>query len=187
MNENFKFPNQFLNTQFVPYMKKGEIKSLVGPLANIISKKYGGQELIILGVLKGGFIFTADLVRKLHGVHPIIDFIKLSDMGRTCDSDGTIRIEKDIKVDIKNKNVLIVEDIVDSGRALKFIQQRLELAGPRSVEVITLFNKPSRRKEQVQVDYIGKEVKTRFIVGFGLDLEGHGRNLEDVYYLKYPN
>ena len=187
MNEHFKFPNQFLDTQFVPYMKKDDIESRISSLANTLSEKYHDQELVILGVLKGGMTFTADLVRKLRGVLLIIDFIKLSHVGQTHTHEGTIRIEKDIKVDIKNKNVLIVEDIVDSGRALKFIQKRLKLASPQSIETIAFFSKPFRRKEEIQVDYIGKDLEEKFIVGFGLDLEGYGRNLEHVYYLKYPH
>ena len=187
MNEHFKFPNQFFDTQFVPYMQREEIESLISSLAQTLSEKYQDQELVILSTLKGGMTFTADLVRKLRGVDLVIDFIKLSHIDQTHTYEGTIRIEKDIKVDIRNKNVLLIEGIVDSGRALKFIKKRLELAAPLSIEVITFFSKPFRRKNEIQIDYIGKNVKEKFIVGFGLDLEGYGRNLEHVYHLKYPH
>ena len=187
MDESFKFPNQFIDTQFVPYMDKKEIASLVDSLALSIKEKYCNRELVILSVLKGGLPLTADLVRKLHGVHVTIDFIKLSDIGRTQDHDGTIRLEKDIEVDVKGKNVLIVEDIVDSGKAINFIKRRLELSSPHSIEILSLFDKPLNRKVEVSLDYVGQTVQERFIIGFGLDLEGHGRNLEGVYYLKYPN
>ncbi len=187
MIEHFKFPNQFIDDQFVPYIEKEDIKLLIKSLAYSISEKYKDQELIVIGVLKGSSCFTASLVREIVGVDLYIDFIKLSSVGRTESKDGTILIQKDTKMDLRDRNVLIVEDIVDSGRALKFIQDRIMLCKPASLETITLFDKPYKRKTQVQVDYIGKKIEERFIVGFGLDLEDYGRNLNDVYYLKYPN
>ncbi|MCY4644875.1 MAG: hypoxanthine phosphoribosyltransferase [Bacteriovoracales bacterium] len=187
MSESYKFPNQFIDTQFVPYMKKEEIESLVDSLADTVSKRYENRELVVLGVLKGASNFVADLVRKVRRVDMVIDFIKVCDLGRTRVHGGTIRIEKDIKVDIRDKDVLIVEDIVESARTLAFIKKRLELASPKSLEILTLFDRPFDRNEEIAIDYIGKTVKEKFIVGLGLDLEGYGRNLENIYYLKYPN
>ena len=188
MHESFKFPNQFIDSQFLPYLSRKDIGLLLNSLANSINEKYQGQELVALGVLKGGLSFAADLVRKLRGMHLVIDFIKLSRLGKANDSSPrAIRIEQDVQADICDKNVLIIEDIVDSGKALCFIQRRLELANPRSIATVALFNRTSQRKQDVRIDYVGKNVKERFIIGYGMDLEGYGRNLEDVYYLKYPN
>ena len=187
MDEKNKFPESFIDAQFLPYLEKSEIQSLVNSLAFSVSAKYRKQELMILGILKGGIITVADFVRKLKGVLVTIDFIKVSNIGREDNCSGTIQIEKDIEVDIFNKKILIVEDIVDSGRGLKFIKERLELSSPASIEILTLFDRPSRRKVEIKPDYIGKTIEERFVIGNGLDLEGFGRNLEKVYSLKYPN
>ena len=94
---------------------------------------------------------------------------------------------KDIQADIRNKHVLVVEEIIDSGRTLKFLYDRLKAAGPASVEIVTLLDKESKRVVEVPVKYVGRTIEDQFLVGYGLDLEEHSRNLPDIYYLKYPN
>lgn len=187
MSELYKFPSSFVSNQFIKYVDKHEIKGMVGSLGNTINKKYAGEELILLGVLKGSMTFMADLARELPDVKVYIDFLKVSAIGRSKENEGTICLEKDISTNILGKNVLIVEEIIDTGRALSFIVNRLKLSSPNSVEIATLFDKPYKRIVNLQADYIGKRIDDQFIVGYGLDLEDYGRNFEDVYFLKYPN
>ncbi len=187
MSEHFKYPNNFIEDQFVPYFKEEELKNLVKDLGRKISKKYKGQDLVIIGVLKGSLTFMADLCREIQGVEVVVDFVKIQSVGRSEQSDGTISLQKDVKTDLLNKNILIVEDIVDKGRALDFIIKRVNASQPKNVEVITLFDKPYMRKVKVPLDYIGQKIDLLFIVGYGMDLDDYGRNLKEVYYLKYPN
>jgi hypoxanthine phosphoribosyltransferase len=187
MSEKYKFPNKFISNQFVKYINKDEIKGIIGSLGHTISKKYEGQELIIIGILKGSMVFMADLIREIQGVKVFIDFIKVDAIGRDKENNGTIIIEKDIKTNLLDKNVLIVEEIIDSGRALDFVKNRVNSAMPRNIEIITLFDKPYKRAVPIKADLIGKKIDDQFIIGYGLDLENYGRNFQDVYFLKYPN
>jgi|GEM_PF-331463 len=186
-DEKNKFPSNFVSSQFVPYLEKSEIKSLVETLGHTLSQRYKGQELVIIGVLKGSMVFIADLVREIKGVKVYIDFVKLSSQGRSKESHGTVTLAKDISTNIQDRNVLIVEEIIDTGRALHFLKHRLHLSEPRSLEILTLFDKPYKRAVKLVPDYIGKKIDDQFIVGYGLDLEEYGRNFEEIYYLKYPN
>lgn len=186
MNEKYKFPDKFTSNQFVKYIDRSEIKGLIGSLGHTISKKYEGKELVIISVLKGSCIFTADLIREIKNVKVYVDFVKFSSLGRDDESYGTIRLVKDINSDLLNKNVLIVEEIIDTGRALYFLKERIKLANPQSVEIITLFDKPYKRAIPIKADLIGKKIDDQFIIGYGLDLEEYGRNFQDVYFLKYP-
>lgn len=187
MDELEKFPSSFVSEQFVEYIESSEIKNITSSLAHTLNQRYQGEELVVIGVLKGCSVFLSELVKNLRNIKVYIDFVQLSAKGRDKEKHGTIVITKDIQTDICDKNVLVVEDIIDTGRALHFLKERLKLAGPRSIEVLTLFDKPYKRAVPVKADYIGKQIDDQFIVGHGLDLEGFGRNIEDVYYLKYPN
>jgi len=187
MNEKGKFPDRFTSSQFVKYISKEEIKGLTQSLANKIEKKYQGEELVVIGVLKGCLPFLSDLVQEIAGVKISVDFLKVAPVGRGKDSNGTIVLTKDLSIDILGKNVLIVEEIVDTGRALDFLIQRLKISNPKSIEVATLFDKPYKRAVEVDLSYIGKQIDDQFIIGYGLDLEEYGRNFEDVYFLRYPN
>lgn len=187
MDERNKFPSQFHTTQFVKYLDAGEIEATVETLAHSLSEKYKGQELVLIGVLKGSMTFMADLVRRMKGVKVYIDFVKISALGRHRESQGTMTMSKDITTNLLDKNVLIVEEIVDTGRALSFLIQRLHLSSPRSISVVTLFDKPYQRLINVKPEFIGKKIEDQFVVGYGLDLEDFGRNFEDLYFLKYPN
>jgi hypoxanthine phosphoribosyltransferase len=108
-------------------------------------------------------------------------------VGRSKENHGTITISKDFTTNLMDRNVVIVEEVLDTGRALSFLKKRILLSSPRSLEVISLFDKPYRRTVNVQPDYVGKKIEDQFIVGYGLDLEDYGRNFEQLYYLKYPN
>ena len=186
-DEKNKFPSSFVSSQFVKYIDSKEVKGIVETLGNTLSQKYKDQDLVLIGVLKGSSIFLADLVREIKGVKIYVDFVKLQAVGRSKESHGTITISKDITTNLMDRNVVIVEEIVDTGRALSFLMKRIQLSSPRSLSVITLFDKPYKRAVNIQPDFAGKKIEDQFIVGYGLDLEDFGRNFEQIYYLKYPN
>lgn len=187
MNELSKFPSDFVSDQFVEYIDREEIAKITKSLAASINERYQGEELILISVLKGSMIFLSDFVKQLDNIKVYIDFIHLGSVGRSKENAGTIVINKDIKTNILEKNVLIIEEIIDTGRALNFLKNRLAQAGPRSIEILTLLDKPNKRAVPIKADYIGKQIDDQFVVGYGLDLEEYGRNINDVYYLKYPN
>ncbi len=171
---------------FTKYLSRHEIDAAIQVIAEKINRDYEGQELVLVGVLKGAILFMADLLRQLK-VPTEVEFVRLSSYGKARSSSGTVTILKDIQADIRNKHVLIVEEIIDSGRTLKFLYERLKSAGPASVEIVTLLDKSSKRVVDVPVKYIGQTIEDQFLVGYGLDLEEYSRNLPDIYYLKYPN
>ena len=171
---------------FTKYLNRHEIDAAVQSLANRINADYEGKPLVLVGVLKGAFVFMADLVRHLK-VEAEVEFVRLSSYGKARTSSGTVTILKDIQADIRGKHVLIVEEIIDSGRTLKFLYERLKASGPASVEIVTLLDKSSKRIVEVPVKYVGRPIDDQFLVGYGLDLEEYCRNLPDIYYLKYPN
>lgn len=187
MSELNKFPSNFVSDQFVEYIDRKEILSLTESLAHTISQKYEGQELIVIGMLKGSMLFMSELLKQIRNVNIYVDFASLGAVGRTKENAGTITIEKDISTDIHGKNVLLVEQIIDTGRAVQFFSKHLKLNGPKSIEIVTLFDKPYKRAVPVHVDFIGKQIQDQFIVGHGLDLDQYGRNIEDIFYLQYPN
>jgi hypoxanthine phosphoribosyltransferase len=171
---------------FTKYLNRHEIDAAVQSLANRINADYEGKQVVLVGVLKGAIIFMADLVRHLK-VETEVEFVRLSSYGKARTSSGTVTILKDINSDIRGKHVLIVEEIIDSGRTLKFLFERLKSSGPASVEIVTLLDKAAKRVVEVPVKYVGRSIDDQFLVGYGLDLEEKCRNLPDVYYLKYPN
>ncbi len=187
MSEFQKFPSNFVSDQFVEYIDNSEVQTVVESLGHTISPKYKGQELVLVGLLKGSLVFMADLARHIKNVKVYIDFMSVEAVGRSKESNGTIVISKDLSSDVLNKNVLIVEEIIDTGRALSFVKERIAQAGPSNIEVITLFDKPYKRAVPVKADYIGKQIEDQFVIGYGLDLDQYGRNMSDIYYLKYPN
>jgi len=187
MNELYKFPSDFVSDQFVKYIDKSEIQSMIESLAYTINQRYQGEDLVIIGVLKGSMIFISDFAKHLKNINVYIDFVHLGSVGRDKENSGTIYLKKDIKMNLVGKNVLIIEEIIDTGRALHFLKERLKQSNPRSIEVLTLFDKPYKRVVPIKAEYIGKKIDDQFIVGYGLDLDHYGRNISDVYYLKYPN
>ena len=165
-----------------PLISKEQIASIVSGLASRISGDYGQKELVLVCVLKGAFMFLSDLVRHLQ--MPVqIDFVRLASYGSGMKSSGRIEITKDIEVSVEGKDVIIVEDIIDSGRTIKFLKERLALSKPRTVKVCTLLDKKARREVEMEADYVGKEVDDVFIVGYGIDFNEAYRNLPQIYYV----
>jgi len=171
---------------FTKYLSRHEIDASVQALANRINADYAGKPVVVVGVLKGAIVFMADLVRHLKR-DVEVEFVRLSSYGKARSSSGTVTIVKDIQADIRDKHVLIIEEIIDSGRTLKFLYERLKSSNPASVEIVTLLDKASKRIVDVPVKYVGRTVEDQFLIGYGLDLEEKCRNLADIFYLKYPN
>ena len=177
----------FDERQFRPYLKADEIQETVKVLAEKINADYGVEDRVLLvGVLKGAFVVMADLIRELHA-DVDVDFVRTSSYGKSLTSTGTVTILKDISADIRDRHVIIVEEIIDSGRTLKFLYDRLKAANPKSLKIATLLDKQSKRVVDVPADYVGRVVDGEFLIGYGLDLEEKCRNLPDMYALKYPN
>jgi hypoxanthine phosphoribosyltransferase len=163
-------------------VSRQQITSIVKGLAKQISRDYKDRELVLVCILKGAFMFLSDLVRHLE-IPVKIDFVRLASYGSGMKSSGTIEITKDAELPIEGKDVLIIEDIVDSGRTLQFLRDRLCLANPRSVKICALLDKKARREVKIEVDYLGKEVDDVFVVGYGIDFNEDYRNLPEIYYV----
>ncbi len=164
-------------------VSRDAIKEMVKKLGEKISEDYEGKDLILVGVLKGGFVFLADLIREI--TIPVdMDFISVSSYGTSTKTSGVVRIIKDIDISISNKHVLIVEDLVDTGLTLKHLKELFNTRRPESVKVCAAFDKPSRRKVDMEIEYKGIIIPDEFIVGYGLDYAGKYRNLPDVCTLK---
>ena len=151
----------------------------VAELGAEVSRDYAGRDLFMMGVLKGAVFFVADLMRNIEGPCEI-DFMAVSSYGSMTDSSGVVRIQKDLDSSIEGKDVLIVEDIVDSGLTLNYLLRNLRARSPRSLEVCALLVKPGRRKIELPIRYVGFEIPNRFVVGYGLDLDQRFRNLSYV-------
>ena len=178
---------QFDERQFRKFLTEQEISDILDDLAVAINKDYGmNDKVLLVGVLKGAVVVTADLVRRLHSDLDV-DFVRCVARGKSLNSSGTISILRDISVDVRGKHVIIVEEIIDSGRTLKFLYERIRCAGPLSLKVATLLDKRSKRLVDINADYVGKVVDDQFLIGYGLDLEERCRNLPAIYALKYPN
>lgn len=169
---------------FTPVFKKDEIDEQVSRVAKIISADYQGKELVMVGVLKGAFLFLADLVRQLKVESVKIDFLQASSYGADTVSSGKIVLKKDIDVDIRGKDVLVVEDIVDTGLTLAYLIDHLRGFGPSSVKVCAMIDKMERRKAAIAVDYACTSVDKGFLVGYGLDYAEEYRNLPEIYHMK---
>ncbi len=155
------------------------LRARVVELGEEISADYAGRDLLLIGVLKGAVFFMADLMRTL-GIPCEIDFMAISSYGAQTDSSGVVRILKDLDINIEGRNVLVVEDIIDSGLTLQYLMRNLEAREPASLEVCALLTKPDRREIDVPVRYIGFEIPNRFVVGYGLDFAERYRNLPYV-------
>jgi hypoxanthine phosphoribosyltransferase len=148
-----------------------------------ISRDYQGRDLVMVGVLKGAVLFMADLLRHLT-VPCEIDFMAVSSYGSSTDSSGVVRILKDLDASIEGRDVLIVEDIIDSGLTLQYLLRNLRARNPRSLEVCALLTKPERRRVDLPTQYVGFEIPNRFAIGYGLDYAQRYRNLDYVAALE---
>jgi hypoxanthine phosphoribosyltransferase len=156
-----------------------QLQARVAELGTQITRDYAGRELFLMGVLKGAVFFLADLMRHVE-LPCELDFMAVSSYGSLTDSSGVVRIMKDLDAPIEGKDVLIVEDIVDSGLTLAYLLRSLRSRNPRSLEVCALLVKPHRRKIELPIRYVGFEIPNRFVVGYGLDLDQRYRNLPYV-------
>jgi hypoxanthine phosphoribosyltransferase len=155
------------------------LQERIRELGRELSEDYAGRELLLVGVLKGAVFFMADLMRSLT-VPCEIDFMAISSYGASTDSSGVVRILKDLDINIEGREVLVVEDIIDSGLTLSYLMRNLEARQPASLEVCALMTKPERREIDVPVRYIGFEIPNRFVIGYGLDFAERYRNLPYV-------
>lgn len=156
-----------------------EIQSRVEELGREITEDFAGQQLHVIGVLKGCFVFLSDLVREIE-LEMSIDFLGLSSYGDSTESSGVVRMTQDLSMPIEGKDVLIVEDIVDTGLTMKYLVENLETRHPASMSVCTLLTKPANLEIDVPVDYEGFSIPDRFVVGYGLDYAQRYRNLPKI-------
>ncbi|MEG0778196.1 MAG: hypoxanthine phosphoribosyltransferase [Oscillospiraceae bacterium] len=160
-----------------------ELSTRVSEMGKSISEKYRGEEPLFVGVLKGSFVFMADLIRAVD-LKCSIDFMAVSSYGGGTTSTGAVKINKDLNQDIAGRHVIIVEDILDSGVTLNYLVGYLQNRRPSEITLVTLFDKPARRKAPIKADFVGFEVPDEFIVGYGLDYAEKYRNLPYIGVLK---
>jgi len=161
---------------------RNEIQKRVQELAGQISKDYAGRELVIIGILKGAFIFMADLVRDI-SVPCKIDFARLASYGSGSESSGKVVMTKDIETSIKGRDILIVEDIIDTGLTLQYLIDWLKERNPHSLKICVFLDKRKRRKVSFEADYVGFTIDDGFVVGYGLDFNEQYRFFPDVYVI----
>ncbi len=162
-----------------------QISAAIDDLARRIRADYEGKDPILIGILKGSFLFLADLCRRLPS--PLsIDFIRLASYGSGTTSSRVVRLTKDVEMPLAGRDVLIVEDIVDSGHTLVFLREHFTRHAPRSLRIVTLIDKTGRREVRAEADYVGLRIPDGFIVGYGLDLDERFRNLPGIYLVRSP-
>ena len=164
-------------------LSEDEIREKVRELGGKITADYKNSNLMLVTVLKGAVVFLADLMRQID-VPAEIDFMVVSSYGSGVKSSGVVKIVKDLDVPLAGKDILIVEDILDSGLTLSYIKELLESRGPRSIRIATLLDKPSRRKVDLQADYIGFSVPDELVIGYGLDYDEKYRNLPYIGFVE---
>ncbi|MFB0537642.1 MAG: hypoxanthine phosphoribosyltransferase [Anaerolineae bacterium] len=160
-----------------------ELQAKVAQLGRQISEDYRGQNPLLICLLRGAVVFLSDLIRAID-IPLEMDFMAISSYGDSTESSGVVRLVMDLKSNITGRNVLIVEDIVDTGRTLAYILDNLQTRRPADIKVCALLSKPSRREVQVELDYLGFEIPDRFVVGYGLDYAENYRNLPFIGVLK---
>lgn len=178
MNGNAKIGNVLIS--------ESEIKNKVSELADIINREYADKELIVIGVLKGCFVFISDLLRNLK-CDARVYFMEVSSYNSGTVSSGKIKIKKDLDVDIEGKDVLIAEDIIDSGKTLSHLMELLNLRKPKSLKICALLSKPSRREVEMEADYTGFVIEDKFIVGYGLDYAEKFRQLPYIAEVEFED
>jgi hypoxanthine phosphoribosyltransferase len=163
-------------------IEEDAVAARVAELGAAVSTDYGDKDLLLVGVLKGAVFFMADLMRELT-IPCEVDFMAISSYGASTDSSGVVRILKDLDINIEGRDVLVVEDIIDSGLTLSYLMRMLESRNPASLEVCALLTKPARREIDVRVRYTGFEIPNEFVIGYGLDFGERYRNLPYVAVL----
>lgn len=165
------------------FFSEEDLKKRVAEIAAEINRDYAGKEPMLISVLRGSFVFMADLIRKIE-VPCTVDFMAVSSYGRGTTSSGQVQITKDLSDDIEGKDIIVVEDILDSGNTLSYLLQLLRARKPASMKLCTLLDKPDRRVKEVHVDYTGFTIPDEFVVGYGLDYAEKYRNLPYIGILK---
>jgi hypoxanthine phosphoribosyltransferase len=160
------------------------IASRVKELGQEITRDYEGKELVLVGVLKGSYAFTADLARAIASMHVRIDFLGLASYGDETTSSGVVQITSDLTRPVEGQHVLVVEDIVDTGLTMDYLMDNLRTRHPSSVKLCSLLHKPSRQKKAVPIDYLGFTIEDLFVVGYGLDYAQRYRNLPFIGVLE---
>ncbi len=168
-----------LKDEMMIFLKSDEIAKLVEQLAEQIESDYEGRELIFIVPLRGSIHFASDLTRKIN-LPQQIDFVYV----QATEKGGAVKMNKDISVNITGKDVIIVEEVIDTARTLNFLRDRLLASRPKSLKIVTLLDKPARRELPIRPDYVGKTIDDRFVVGYGMDSEEKGRNYSDIYILR---
>lgn len=159
-----------------------EIEGVVSDLAATINKDYRGKKMLMVGILKGAFVFMSDLIRQLD-MDVSVDFVALRSYGSGKTSSGEVEVIKDLDDSIEGRDVLIVEDIVDTGITLRYFRDQLLLRGPKSLKICALIDKKARREVEIDVDYVGLEMEDGFVVGYGIDYDERYRNLPEIWVL----
>jgi hypoxanthine phosphoribosyltransferase len=162
---------------------KTAIAGTVKRLAQDIQRDFDEEEIILVCVLKGSFMFTSDLIRELHG-SVTVDFVRASSYGANTTTCGEIRLTKDLETDIAGKNVIIVEDIIDSGITLRSLRDMLQARNPRALKICALVDKRHRRQVEIEGDYVGFTIHEGFIVGYGIDYAERYRNLREIFVVE---
>lgn len=172
--------SEIINPNYVEYISEEKIQKRLKVIGAEIAEKYKGKKPILIGVLNGGFIFLADLIRYIN-IDCEIDFIRISSYGDEKESTGHIKVLKPLSADIKGRNVIVVEDIVDSGLSVQFLLKMLSAFEPESLKVATLLWKKSRTKIEIPVEFVGFDIEDKFVIGYGLDDMQIKRNLKSIY------
>jgi len=166
------------------FLGKGEIKEGVKKLAKQIERGYSGKSPILICILKGAFVFLADLIREL--TLPLkIDFLSVSSYGDATKTSGVVKILKDISIDIEGEDVLLIEDVVDTGLTLSYIFDFLKRKNPKSLKICALLEKKVRRGRKIKIDYRGFYVPNKYVIGYGLDFSERYRNLPGIYTMDF--
>ncbi len=168
--------------KFVSLLTEEEIQKRIAEMGAEISEEYKTKLPIFIGVLNGAFIFMSDLMKNID-INCEMDFFKLSSYGDAKISSGRVRMIKELNADIKDRHIIIVEDIVDSGLSIKYIEELIKEHKPASMKVVTLLLKPESLKYKVKIDYIGFKISNKFVIGYGLDYAQKYRNLRSIYVL----
>jgi hypoxanthine phosphoribosyltransferase len=177
--------SEFSNANLEPLLTATQIQARISTLGAEIARDYAGRNPLLLGVLKGAFVFMSDLVRAID-LTLGVEFMAISSYGASTRSSGEVRIVKDLDVAVEGRDLLVVEDIVDTGLTLSYLLANLRSRGAASVKLVALLNKPERRLREVQIDYLGFDIPDAFVVGYGLDFAERYRNLPYIAVLKDP-
>ena len=161
-----------------------DIRKRVVTIAEELKRDYEGKEPVFVGILKGSFIFMADILRACEDMACTMDFMAVSSYGRSTTSSGVVKIIKDLSEDIEGKDVILIEDILDSGNTLHYLTGYLNHRKPASIRIVTLLDKPERRTAPIKADYVGFRIPNAFVVGYGLDYDQKYRNLPYIGVLK---